>query len=193
MNRIETSGLFSLFFYVAAGFILAVISWSAIKHYAVSHDPILAIALMGMMFFIVGNFFVDRWRPELGDKHFHPSKPWKMPYLTTSNGLWWRVGFKTIACLIVHAILATLLLLTTTAEPEFMVLLGSFFIVRIPHLYWSMRGRYEPVENIDGTGVTRHELQYRGGSGLDRRTFWLFPTLMSFAGVVLAFVGVLLY
>ena len=180
-------------FYSTAGFLLASISWSAINHSSVTNDPILAIALVGMMFFIVGNFFVDRWRPELGDKHFHPSKPWKMPYMTTSNGLWLRVGFKTIAGLIVHAILATLLLLTTTAEPEFMVLLGSFFIVRIPHLYWSMRGRYEPVENIDGTGVTRHELQYRGGSGMDIRTFWLFPTLMSFAGIVLAFVGVILY
>lgn len=158
-----------------------------------TNDPILAIALMAMLFFIVGSFFVDRWRPELDDKHFHPSKLWKIPNLTTSNGLWLKVGFKTIAGLIVHVILATLLLLTTTAEPEFMVLLGSFFIVRIPYLYWSMRGRYERIENTDDAGATRHELRYRGGSGMGRRTFWLFPTLMSFAGVVLAFVGVLLY
>ena len=180
-------------FYLLAGFVLASISWSAINHSSVTNDPILAIALMGLLFFIVGSFFVDRWRPEFGDKQFHPNKLWKMPYLTTCSDLWLRVGFKTIAGLIVHAILSTLLLMTTTAEPEFMVLLGSFFIVRIPHLYWSMRGRYERIENIDDAGATRHELQYRGGSGMDRRTFWLFPTLMSFVGVVLAFVGVLLY
>ena len=180
-------------FYLATGVILATVGWSAINHSSVTNDPLLALAVMGFVFFIGGNFFVDRWRPELGERHFHPSKLWKMPYLTTINGLWLRVGFKTVSGLFLHAILATLLLLTTTAEPEFLVLLGSLFIVRIPHLYWSMRGRYESVENVDHTGVVHHELQYRGGSGMDSRTFWLFPTLMSFMGVLLAFVGVILY
>ena len=169
----EIASMIRIIFYLTAGFLLALISWSAINHSSVTSEPILAIALMGMVFFIIGNFFVDRWRPELRERHFHPSKPWKMPNLTTSNGLWLRVGFKTIEGISVHASMATLPLLTTTAEPEFMVLLGSLFIVRIPHLYWSMRGRYESVEIVDGKGVTRHELQYRGGSGMDSRTLYL--------------------
>ena len=179
-------------FYLFAGFILATITWSAIKHSAVTDDPVLAIALLAMMFFIVGKFFVDRWRPEYSDKDFHPNKIWKMPYTTTRNGLWLRVGFNTLMGVTVYTALSTLLILTTTAQPEFMVLLGVLLILRIPHLYWSMRGRYERIDAEDASVATSAILRYRGGSEMHRRAFLLTPTLMSTAGVALAAVGVLL-
>ena len=179
-------------FYLFAGFVLASITWSAIKHSKVTDDPVLAIALLGMMFFIVGKFFVDRWRPKYGEKDFHPSKLWKMPYTTTRSGLWVRVGFRTLMGAAIYAALATVLVLTTTAQPEFMVLLGMLLVLRISHLYWSMRSRYERTETTDETGVVRPMLYYKGGSDMHRRAFWLTPTLMSAAGVALAAVGALL-
>ena len=185
--------ILKVLFYLFAGFIIASITWSAIKHSAVTDDPVIAIVLLGMMFFIIGKFFVDRWRPEYNDNDFHPNKLWRMPYATTQSGLWLRVGFKTVMGATIYAILATLLMLTTTAQPAFMALLGLLLVLRIPHLYWSMRGRYERIETIGDAGVVCHELRYRGGSGMHRRAFWLTPTIMSGAGVMLAFVGVLLH
>ncbi len=184
--------LLKLLFYPLAGLILASITWSAIKHSAVTDDPILALALLGMMFFIVGQFFVDRWRPEYGDKDFHPSKLWKMPRATTRGGLWLRVAFTTALGLIVYAALAAALVLATTTQPAFMVLLGMLFVLRIPHLYWSMRGRYELTQITDKSGTTRSVLHYTSGSSMRSRAFWLTPTLMSVAGVALAAAGVLL-
>ena len=182
-----------ILFYLFAGFILASITWSAIKHSLVTDDPVLAIALLGMMFFIVGKFFVDRWRPEYGDKDFHSRKLWKMPYATTKSGLWLRVGFRTMISAAVYAALATVLVLTTTAQPAFMALLGVLLVLRIPHLYWSMRSRYEKTESTNATVGNHAGLRYKGGSDLHRRALWLTPTLMCAVGVVLAVAGVLLY
>ena len=192
MNK-TTAELPKFLFYLIAGFILASITWSAIKHSSVTDDPVLAIALLGMMFFIIGKFFVDRWRPEYGDKDFHSRKLWKMPYETTRSGLWLRVGFRTMIGAAAYAALATLLVLTTTAQPPFMALLSLLLMLRIPHLYWSMRSRYEQTDSIDETVSSHAGLRYKGGSDLHRRALWLTPTLMSAVGVVLAVTGVLLY
>ncbi|MCY4652883.1 MAG: hypothetical protein OXC95_06920 [Dehalococcoidia bacterium] len=174
-------------FYTAAGTILASITWSTIEHSAVTGDYILSVILLGMMFFIIGQFFVDRWRPEYSDGDFHPTKLWKMPRETTRSGLWLRVGFRTLAGVAIFSALAALLVLLTTARPAFMVLLGALFVLRIPHLYWSMRSRYEEARDDDGV-----ELRYRGGSALNRRTIWLTPALMAGVGAVLATFGALL-
>ena len=135
-------------FYLAAGSILASITWSAIEHSAVTGDYILSVILLGMMFFIIGQFFVDRWRPEYGPGDFHPTRLWKMPRETTRSGLWLRVGFKTLVGIAIFSGLAVPLVLLTTARPAFMVLLGALFLLRIPHLYWSMRSRYEDAETL---------------------------------------------
>lgn len=173
-------------FYLVAGTILASITWSTIEHSAVTGDYILSVILLGMMFFIVGQFFVDRWRPEYGPGDFHSTKLWKMPRDTTRSGLWLRVGFRTLVSVAIFSALAVILVLMTTARPAFMVLLGALFVLRIPHLYWSMRSRYE--EARDGEGI---ELRYQGGSALSRRTIWLTPTLMAGAGALLATLGAL--
>ena len=174
-------------FYLAAGSILASITWSTIEHSAVTGDYLLSVILLGMMFFIIGQFFVDRWRPEYGPGDFHPTKLWKMPRETSRSGLWLRVGFRTLTGVAIFSGLATLLVLLTTARPAFMVLLGALFLLRIPHLYWSMRSRYEEARDAEGA-----ELRYRGGSALSRSTIWLTPTLMAGAGAVLATLGALL-
>lgn len=181
-----------ILFYLCAGFVLASITWSAINHSAVTGDYALSVILLGMMFFVVGQFLVDRWRPEYGGKDFHPSKLWKMPRMTTRGGLWLRVGFRTMIGAAVFAALATVLVLTTTAQPAFLVLLGMLLVLRIPHLYWSMRGRYELTQITDKSGTTRSVLHYTSGSSMRSRAFWLTPTLMSAAGVALAAAGVLL-
>ena len=175
--------LFRTLFYLVAGTILASITWSTLEHSAVTGDYILSVILLGMMFFIIGQFFVDRWRPEYGPGDFHPTRLWKTPCETTRSGLWLRVGFRTLVGIAVFSALAVILVSLTTGRPAFMVLLGALFLLRIPHLYWSMRSRYDE----DGAA-----LRYRGGSELSRSTIWLTPTLMAGAGAVLATLGALL-
>ena len=85
--------------------------------------------------------------------------------------------------------LASLLVLTTTAQPAFMVLLGALFLLRIPHLYWSMRGRYEQASIANSTNGSRSVLTYRGGSQMDRKARWLIPIAMAIVGAVLAGAG----
>ena len=61
--------------------------------------------------------------------------------------MWFRVGFNTLLNIAIYIALASALILLTTARPAFMVLLGALFLVRVPHLYWSIRGRYDSVAN----------------------------------------------
>ena len=69
-----------LIFYMITGALLALISWSTISHSAVTGDYALSLLLMVMMFCIVGQFFVDRLRPEVAPKDFHSTRLWKMPH-----------------------------------------------------------------------------------------------------------------
>ena len=82
-------------FYMVAGILLASITWSSIEHSVVSGDDTLGIVVMGLMFFIIGKFFVDRWRPVYGADAFHPDRLWKIPQMATRRELWYRVGFST--------------------------------------------------------------------------------------------------
>ena len=172
---------------------MASISWSSIEHSVETGDYVLAVVLLSMIFYIIGQFFVDRWRPEHNSRVFHPTRPWKLPYTTTPRGLWLRVGYRMLIASAIYSGLASVLVIGTTAEPEFMVLLGSLLLLRIPHLYWSMRGRYEirPAENAARSAQTM--LRYRGGSDLHGRAFWLIPTLLAAVGAFIATVGVLLH
>ena len=177
--------LLKMTFYLAAGVMLSAITWSTLSHSAVTGDYILSVILLGMMFFIVGQFFVDRLRPEYGAKDFHPRKLWKMPRSTTHGGLWLRVAFNTAVGMIVYAALAAALVIATTAQPAFMALLGALFLLRIPHLYWTMRGYYEQ------TG-SQTALRYAGGSQMNRNARWLIPMSMGGAGAGIAAVVILL-
>ena len=180
-----------MIFYAITGMLLSSITWSTISHSAVTGDYVLSFILLGMMFYVVGQFCVDRWRPEDGPQDFHPSKLWKIPQTTTLGGLWLRVGFLTILSTGAYAILAWVLVLTTTARPAFMMLLGVLFLLRMPHLYWGMRGRYEQVTVTDSMNSSRHVLMYRGGSQMDRKARWLIPMGMAGVGSVLAGVGMI--
>ncbi len=176
-----------LLFYLVTGVLLASISWSTISHSAVTGDYLLSFILMGMMFYVVGQFFVDRLRPEVAPQDFHDTRLWNTPYTTTTGGLWLRVGFNTLLNVAIYTALAFALILLTTARPAFMVLLGTLFVIRIPHLYWSMRGRYDSVADSESA-----VLQYRGGSQMDRRTRWLLPVGMAGLGSGIAAIGMLL-
>ena len=176
-----------LIFYMITGALLALISWSTISHSAVTGDYALSLLLMGMMFCIVGQFFVDRLRPEVAPKDFHSTRLWKMPHTTNTGGLWLRVGFNTLLNIAFYTALAFALVLFTTAQPLFMVLLGALFLLRMPHLYWSMRGRYESV--VDSESAV---LRYRGGSRTNRRIRWLVPVGMAGLGSGIAAIGMLL-
>ena len=55
----------------------------------------------------------------------------------------------------VYSVLSCILALITTARVEFMLLLGSLFLPRAPHLYWSLRGRYARATSRDGTVVAK--------------------------------------
>ena len=176
-----------LTFYLVTGVLLASISWSTISHSAVTGDYLLSFILLGMMFYVVGQFFVDRLRPEVVPQDFHATRPWKTPYTTTTGGLWIRVGFNALLNVAIYTGLASLLVLLTTARPAFMVLLGTLFVIRVPHHYWSMRGRYDSVADPESA-----VLQYRGGSEMDRRTRWLLPMGMAGLGASIAAIGMLL-
>lgn len=179
-------------FYVIAGTVLASVSWGSINHSVVTGDYVLAVIVMGMMFFIVGKFFVDRWRPAHGPDAFHPDRPWKIPYTTTRRGLWLRVGFSTSLGVCIFAIIASVLVLSTTAQPPFMVLLGLLLVLRIPHLYWSLRSRYEVMPAEVSARDVVPVLRYKGGSELNGVAFWLVPVLLSSVGALLAILGVLI-
>ena len=64
-----------LIFYLVTGVLLASISWSTIFHSAVTGDYLLSFILLGMMFYVLGQFFVDRLRPEVAPHDFHSSRP----------------------------------------------------------------------------------------------------------------------
>ncbi len=169
------------------GVILSAITWGTLSHSAVTGDYVLSVILLVMMFFIVGKFFVDRWQPEHGPQDFHSSKLWKMPCATTRAGLWLRVGFNTAAHVTAYTVLASILVSTTTARFPFMILLGSLFILRIPHLYWTMRGYYEAASRDDED----RQFRYKGGSSVHRRTRWLVPAAMAGVGGSLAAVALI--
>ena len=183
--------LLKLTFYLVTGVLLSSITWSTLSHSAVTGDYALSVILLGMMFYVAGKFFVDRWRPEDGHQDFHATKLWKMPHKTTRSGLWLRVGFSTAANLAGYAVIASLLVLTTTARPAFLVLMGALFLLRIPHLYWSMRGKYEQSRSSDGAGASQALLHYVGSSRMNRKARWLVPMGMAGAGSTIAAVAIL--
>ena len=178
-------------FYLVTGVLLSSITWSTLAHSAVTGDYILSVILLGMMFYVAGQFFIDRWMPEDGQQDFHATKLWKIPRTTTRSGLWLRVGFSTAANIAVYTVIASLLLLATTAQPAFLVLLGALFLLRMPHLYWSMRSRYERVHSAEGAEASRTLLHYAGGSRLNRSARWLLPAGMACAGAGIAAIGTL--
>ena len=184
--------LLRIIFYTITGMLLALISWSTISHSAVTGDYVLSFVLLGMMFYVVGQFCIDRWQPEDHPQDFHPARLWRIPRTTTLHGIWLRAGFEALLGLLVYSALATVLVLVTTAQPAFMVLLGGLFLVRVPHLYWSMRGRYELVTVEDSKGDGRQVLKYRGGSLVGRRARWLIPVTMAGVGAILAAAGMLM-
>lgn len=183
-----------ILFYSVTGVLLSSVTWGTISHSAVTGEYILSFILLGMMFYVVGQFCVDRWRPENSSQDFHATRLWKIPQTTTHGGLWLRVTFHTIFGIGIYSALAFLLILTTTARPVFMILLGTLFVLRIPHLYWSMRGRYEQkaVTETDSEKPSRHVLVYRDGSLVDRKIRWLIPIGMGGLGAALAAAGMLL-
>ena len=183
--------LLKLTFYLITGVVLSSITWSTLSHSAVTDDYVMSIILLAMMFYVAGSFCVDRWRPEADTRDFHATKLWKMPYETTISGLCMRVAFSTAAHITIYTVLASLLVLTTTARPAFMVLLGTLFLLRIPHLYWSIRGRYIQIGSNGDTGIGRSILKYQGGSRIHRNARWLIPIGMAGAGAALAMVGML--
>ena len=174
-------------FYLVTGVLLASITWSTLSHSAVTGDYALSVILLGMMFYVAGKFFVDRWQPGHAPQDFHPTKLWKMPRATTRASLWLRVGFSTAAHIAAYTVLASLLVLTTTARFPFMILLGGLFVLRIPHLYWTMHGYYEPASR-DGDDK---QLRYKGGSTVHRRTRWMLPAGMACVGVGVAAIGII--
>lgn len=181
-----------MIFYLTTGVILASISWSTISHSRVTGDYVLAIILLGAMFFIVGMFIVDRCRPELSHRDLHPSKLWKMPYVTTSRGIWVRVSFITLMSLALYSILGSVLVWTTTARPPFLIMLGALFLLRVPYLYWSMRGRYALASGASGANRPIESLVYRGEASVNRLVKVLGPTVMAVFGAVLAGFGFLI-
>ena len=171
---------------------MASISWSTISHASVTGDYILAIILLGAMFFIVGMFIVDRCQPELSERDFHPTKPWKTPYVTTRRGLWKRVAFITLLSIAFYGILGFALVWTTTARPPFLIMLGTLFLLRVPHLYWSMRGRYEIVDEASGHSYAPGSLVYLGQSNVARLVKLVGPSAMAVFGAGLAGFGFIL-
>lgn len=184
--------LLKMIFYMTTGVIMASISWSTISHSRVTGDYVLAIILLGAMFFIVGMFIVDRCQPKLSERDFHPTKPWKTPYVTTRRGLWKRVAFITLSSMALYGILGLALLWTTTAQLPFLIMLGTLFLLRVPHLYWSMRGRYEMLGEESDYSYTPGSLVYLEQSNVGRFVKLVGPSAMAVFGAGLAGFGFIL-
>jgi hypothetical protein len=180
-----------MMFYMTTGVIMASISWSTISHARVTGDYVLAIILLSAMFFIVGMFIVDRCQPELSERDFHPTKPWKTPYVTSRLGLWRRVSFITLLSIVLYGILALVLVWTTTARSPFLIMLGTLFLLRVPHLYWSMRGRYERMNEESGHNYVPGSLVYMEQSNVGRFVKVIGPVAMAVFGAALAGFGII--
>lgn len=183
--------LLKVIFYMTTGVIMASISWSTISHARVTGDYVLAIILLGAMFFIVGMFIVDRCQPKLSERDFHPVKPWKTPYVTTRGGLWKRVAFITLLSMALYSVLSFALVWMTTARPPFLIMLGTLFLLRVPHLYWSMRGRYEMVGEESCHSYAPGSLVYLGQSNVGRFVKLIGHVAMAIFGAVLAGFGII--
>ncbi len=70
-----------------------------------------------------------------------------------------------------------------------MALLGTLFLLRISHLYWSLRGRYEQTD-ADEASVSEYPLRYAGGAKINRRARWLVPVSMAGMGAGIAAVAI---
>ena len=184
--------LLKMIFYMTTGAIMASISWSTISHARITGDYVLAVILLGAMFFIVGMFIVDRCRPELSERDFHPNKLWKIPYVTTTKGLWTRVAFITFLSMALYGILGSVLVWTTTARPPFLIMLGTLFLLRVPHLYWSMRGRYEMMDEESDPSYAPGSLVYLGQSNVSRLVKMIGPSALAAFGAILAGFGFIL-
>lgn len=75
--------LLKMSFYLVTGILLSSITWSALAHSAVTGDYALSVILLGMMFYVAGQFFIDRWQPMHDPQDFHPTNLWKIPRATT--------------------------------------------------------------------------------------------------------------
>lgn len=179
-------------FYSITGVLLSSITWSTVSHSVVTGDYLLSFILLGMMFYIVGQFCVDRWYPEDSLDDLGPKRLWKVPERTTPRGLWLRVGFHTLLNIGVYSVLSCVLVLITTARVEFMLLLGSLFLLRAPHLYWSLRGRYAQATSTDGALASKPVLIYSVGAEVDRGARWVIPLGMSAVGALVAAAGLFL-
>ena len=184
--------LLRMVYYAATGVILSSISWGTISYSAITGDYLLSLILVGMMFYVVGNFFVDRWGLAGGPHDLHSTRLWKLPQTATPGDLWLRVVFNTLVGIVGYSALATIVVLVTTAHPAFMALLGALFLLRMPHLYWSMHGRYDRVPATHTVGDSRSVLEYRGGFRVDPRVRWIIPMGMAIVGAILAGAGMLL-
>ena len=95
-----------------------------------------------------------------------------------------------------------MLVWTTTARPPFLdsmlddygrpPFLIMLFLLRVPYLYWSMRGRYALASGASGANRPIESLVYRGEASVNRLVKVLGPTVMAVFGAVLAGFGFLI-
>ena len=96
--------------------------------------------------------------------------------------IWVRVSFITLMSLALYSILGSVLVWTTTARPPFLIMLGALFLLRVPYLYWSMRGRYALASGASGANRPIESLVYRGEASVNRLVKVLGPTVMAVFG-----------
>ena len=72
------------------------------------------------------------------------------------------------------------------------MMLETLFLLRVPHLYWSMRGRYEMVGEESGGDYAPGSLVYLGQSNVGRLVKLVGPSAMAVFGAGLAGFGFIL-
>ena len=188
--------------YIALGLLLVLffvpMTWSLVSRSVDSGDSDLAVFFGGGALVIAAMLFLKHWRPRVSfqtldgrtsvkfhfdrrqqderPQDFHPWKPWKMPYTTTSRVLWLRAGLTPLV------LAAFTFWLNHRLELGAPLASASVLLIGIPFEYRRQRCQYEPVQTEDDASG---HLRYKGPSKMSWRETSLMMILSAIAIVVI--------
>ena len=149
------------------------------------------LLVMSLSAAILAVIFISAYRDSnkpLAER-LHPAKFWKMPYETTSAGLWSRAAFSAVAAFLMYAGMMSLLWIMGGLDVAFASVMGIQFPFWIPYFYWDARRRYEPA-HANQTDVINPLLRHSDNPRKpSRRERWIIALGVGAIAGTLAIIG----
>ena len=145
--------VFSLILFMLAG-LLFFVSFSDGRYGA----AISALFVPVLLIILVISVHSESKKP-LSDR-LHPWKPWKLPYITTSRGLWLRAGFSSLVILTVCSSSIILFRLLDGDWSHSAVTWTILSLLSPLYFYSLYRRRYESTSGTDKIGTRSSELRH---------------------------------